>query len=69
MCLDAFQIIPVDERTLEMAYASSGNDFEDNVQVACAMIAAVDYIASRDATGPSNPVIPVRNADDLVAVL
>ena len=60
---------PVDERVLEMAFASSGNDFEDNVQVACAMIAAVDCIVSRDATGLSNPVIPVRNADEIVSTL
>src|SRR5205823_5493888 len=37
VCLATFQICPVDRRTLEMALSLSGSDFEDNVQIACAL--------------------------------
>ena len=69
VCLDAFHICSVDGRVLEMAYALSGVDFEDNVQIACAVIATADYIATRDQAGLANPQVPVKNADQIITLL
>ncbi len=38
LCLDTFEICTVEQRTLIAATALAGHDFEDNVQIACAML-------------------------------
>ncbi len=48
VCLDAFEIAPVDRVILERAQQLSGADFEDNVQIACAESIGLDAIVSRD---------------------
>lgn len=47
-CLDAFEICTVDRDALERAEAMSGDDFEDNLQIACAAIADLDVIVTRN---------------------
>lgn len=47
-CLTAFQILPIDERTLLAADSLAGNDFEDNLQIAAAAAAHLDYIVTRN---------------------
>lgn len=57
ICLDTFVICPVNRQTLEYAYGLSGNDFEDNVQIACAVHTNLDAILTRDPSGfNSSPV-------------
>jgi predicted nucleic acid-binding protein len=51
ICLEAFQICVVDLQTLEQAEAMPGNDFEDNLQLACASLAGLDAIVTRDTSG------------------
>lgn len=48
LCLAAFEIAPVDRQTLEEATSLPGNDFEDNVQIACAIRAGADAIVTRN---------------------
>ena len=48
ICLDAFEVCPVGQQVLEQAETLSGSDFEDNVQIACADIAGLDAIVTRD---------------------
>ena len=48
ICLDAFEVCPIDQQVLEQAETLSGSDFEDNVQIACADIAGLDAIVTRD---------------------
>lgn len=36
-CLDAFVVCPVNRDVLEQAQQLSGEDFEDNVQIVCAL--------------------------------
>jgi predicted nucleic acid-binding protein len=57
-CLDSFEIVAVDRHILESAAALPGNDFEDNVQIACAATARVDAIVTRDPSGFRQPAIP-----------
>jgi predicted nucleic acid-binding protein len=50
-CLDSFRICAVDETLLRRAFALNGRDFEDDVQIACAVDAAADFIVTRDGGG------------------
>ena len=47
-CLQGFAIVGVDHGTLASALALAGNDFEDNVQIACAQTAGLDRIVTRN---------------------
>jgi predicted nucleic acid-binding protein len=56
--LAIMEICPVDRSVLELALASTTLDFEDAVQIACAMIQSLDAIVTRD-TGLPTDSIPV----------
>lgn len=47
-CLTGFEIVPVDLSLLQQALGMAGPDFEDNVQIACAQLAAIDFIVTRN---------------------
>ncbi len=68
-CLASFRIVPVSSTTLTLARTWPGNDYEDNVQIACAVEAAVDAIITRDPRGFAGSPIPVLTPGDLVARL
>ena len=66
LCLQSFEICPVDRPTLELARSFNGADFEDDIQAACAVIAGLDAIVTRDPTGFRQPqVIALSPADAL----
>jgi hypothetical protein len=69
VCLDAFEICAVDGGVLETAHSMTGSDFEDNVQIACAISAGVDAIVTRDPKGLTNNRVSVRRPDEVVALL
>jgi predicted nucleic acid-binding protein len=48
-CLDAFEICTVDGTVLDRATRLPGTDFEDNVQIVCALQVHLDAIVTRDA--------------------
>lgn len=57
ICLQAFEICPVDRRSLELALTLPGSDFEDNLQIASALSSGLDAIVTRDPIGyVSSPV-------------
>ena len=64
VCLDTFVICSVNRQTLEHAYALPGNDFEDNVQIACAVHANLDHILTRDPSGFSSSPVPALTPAD-----
>ncbi len=72
-CIDrvlaALEILPVDAALLRVARASSGNDFEDNVQIACAKAAALDIIITRDTAGFTRTIPPAITPPDIVKYL
>lgn len=51
ICLQAFEICPVDRRGLELALTLPGSDFEDNLQIASALLSGLDAIVTRDPSG------------------
>jgi predicted nucleic acid-binding protein len=67
LCLSAFEISSVDRQTLEQATALPGSDFEDNVQIACALIAGLDAIVTRNPGDFAAATIPVLTPADVLA--
>lgn len=53
------KILPVDAQCIEAAIRRNGIDFEDDIQLECAVAADMDVIISRDNKGFSNAKIPV----------
>lgn len=69
LCLDAFAICAVDRRALEEAIDLLGNDFEDNLQIACATLAGIDAIVTRDKDGFHDSLIPALMPSELLTQL
>lgn len=69
LCLDTFQICPVDRQALEYAQTLLGNDFEDKLQIACAVLAGLDAIVTRDKSGFKAANIPIWEPAELLAQL
>jgi predicted nucleic acid-binding protein len=63
-CLSTLDIVPVDLATLLDAQARAGTDFEDDLQISCAVQAGVDAIVARDPRGfAASPVTVLTPAD------
>lgn len=66
MCLETFEIIAVNRSTLELAAHQSGGDFEDNLQIACALQEQLQAIVTRDQNAwPASPLTVVSPTDFL----
>lgn len=68
-CLRIFTILSIDRSILEQARLLPGSDFEDNVQIACALAANLDAIVTRDPAGYANAPIPAMTPRVLLASL
>ena len=66
LCLQTFEICVVDQQALEQAQALAGSDFEDNLQIACASLANLDAIVSRDKKGFKASAVPVLTPAELL---
>ena len=69
ICLEAFEVCAVDVQTLEQAEALPGSDFEDNLQIACASLAGLDAIVTRDTNGFQAAATPVLTPAELLMQL
>lgn len=68
-CLSTLDIAPVDQTTLLAAQARAGPDFEDDLQIACAVQAGAHAIVTRDPRGFATSPIAVLTPADLAALL
>ncbi len=68
-CIQGFTLIAVDHAIVSAALALPGDDFEDNVQIACAMSGALDIIVTRDPAGFARSPIPAIEPLAVVARL
>jgi predicted nucleic acid-binding protein len=68
-CLDALTVLPVDEETLEAAYALSAGDFEDALQIAAAIRNDVEAIVTRDPDDFTSAPVRVLSPTELAASL
>ena len=69
ICLQAFEIAAVDRLVLQRADELAGNDFEDNVQIACAEMNALEAVVTRDLTGFTDSPVPVWSPEACLANL
>jgi predicted nucleic acid-binding protein len=69
ICLRAFEICPVDRQAVVDAVALSGNDFEDNLQIACAARANLDAIVTRNKQDFQASTIGLVTPSELLAAL
>ena len=68
-CLDQLYVISVGFTELQVAATLGGSDFEDNLQIACAMTAQLDMIVTRDSSGFATSSIPVLTPQQMLATL
>jgi predicted nucleic acid-binding protein len=68
-CLSMFEVHDVTRQSLDEAVLLPGQDFEDNIQIAVAVKAGVDFIVTRDRSGFTASPIPSISPADLVARL
>ena len=64
--LDQVSVISVSFRELQLATTLIGNDFEDNLQVACAISRQLDLIVTRNLTGFSGSNMPILTPQQLL---
>jgi predicted nucleic acid-binding protein len=69
ICLSTLEIVPVLRTTLERARTLSGSDYEDNLQLACALETQMDCLVTRDPSGYPGASIPILTPSQLLAQL
>jgi predicted nucleic acid-binding protein len=65
-CLDTLQIVAVTREILVAADQRAGDDFEDNLQVECAVAAGLEAIVTRDPDGFHASPIPAISPTELL---
>jgi predicted nucleic acid-binding protein len=68
-CVDVLTILPVDLAVIQQALLLPGNDFEDNVLIACASLRGLDLIATRDPKGFQHSLVTAIDPKDIAAYL
>lgn len=66
LCIATFRVCPVDREALLRADSLSGDDIEDNLQIASAMIADLDAIITRDPEGFRHSPVRAFTAADFL---
>ncbi len=69
MTLTLMEVCPVNRDTLEAAFASNLRDFEDAVQLACAMASRLDAIVTRNAQDFAGATLPILSTSELLESL
>lgn len=69
MCISTLDIVPLEHSTLTLADSINGPDFEDDLQLACAMQFSADAVVTRDPRGFPNSTLPVWSPAELIARL
>lgn len=69
MIRSVFRPVEVDTRLLDEALAANGADFEDTVQLCCALRCGADYLITRDHDGFRAAPVSIVTADELLTVL
>ncbi len=66
LVLQTFEIAPIGRRELELADSLSGTDLEDNLVLACASLAGLDAIVTRDPRGFAGSTVAVLSPAELL---
>lgn len=69
-CLTVFGLLSIDTLIIEKALALPGNDFEDNVQIACTQVYRIDLIVTRNPSDFTYGVsVPISDPKDIGSYL
>jgi predicted nucleic acid-binding protein len=66
-CLAQPQVVSVTRDLLDAAERRGGSDFEDDLQIECALVASLDAIVTRDPKGFAGSPVPVLTPTELLA--
>ena len=69
LVLGAFGLLTIDAPLLQQARALPGNDFEDNLQIACAINAQLDVIVTRNLADFQLSPVPAIDPPQITAYL
>ena len=64
--LDQLPIIPIGRNELQLAATLDGNDFEDNLQLACALYMQLDVIVTRNFSGFNHDSISILSPQEML---
>ncbi len=67
--LESFDFVSVDRSTLELAQTLPGPDFEDNLQIACAIQAQLDAIVTRNPSDYADSPVRILLPSEVLAQL
>jgi predicted nucleic acid-binding protein len=67
--LRVLDVVPADKADFFHAAALGGRDFEDAVQMVCALKVGADYIVTRDEKDFQGSTVPVRTPGSVLALL
>ncbi len=68
-CLDNLEVCEVNRQTLASALSFAGSDFEDNLQIACALSSGLDAIVTRNKADFKTAAIAVMEPAELLRQL
>jgi predicted nucleic acid-binding protein len=66
ICLTTLELCPIQLSTLELARTLAGNDYEDSLQIACAIEAHCDSIVTRNPNDFAGAPMPILTPAELV---
>ena len=69
LTVETLGVIPIDVDTVNVALMMSGKDFEDNLQIACAVRSDVEAIITRNPSDFTASPIPVMSPRELLEVI
>ena len=69
ICLDAFEVCPVYRECILAARGIPGNDFEDNLQMACALSDFMQGLVTRNPRDFTNAPIRIFTPAELLGIL
>ncbi len=69
LCLNRLDVLPITKATLLLADSLEGNDFEDNVQIACVKENKIPAIVTRDKVGFRSAGVSIYTPKQLLTML
>ena len=69
LTIEAMEVVPVDLEATNLALTMPGRDFEDNVQIACALRSDVEAIITRNPADFTASPIPVMSPTELLEAI
>lgn len=69
LAVETLEVVPVDVDAVNLALKMTGQDFEDNVQIACVVRSDVEAIITRNPADFTDSPIPVMSPTELLGAI